>query len=292
MMRDSHITSPVAWVAKSYQDIVTITEETGSILIIPVGSLEQHGYHLPVSTDTLLVNAVTHARAEDVHESPPILVTPAIWSGRSPHHLPFGATISLKTTTLLNVLSEVAATALENGFDALLFLNGHGGNMSAVSGAVSDVGDDHPDCEVLGLPYFHLAETIIDEIRDSDLGGISHGGEFETSLMLHLHPELVDEEQMEGTRRDEPYKIGRQDLFADGPLSVYRTFDEYSPSGAIGAPELATADKGKRLFECLETELGIFSARFTPKIGKQSRQYSIVCGGARFVHRVSCALFQ
>lgn len=74
--------------------------------------------------------------------------------------------------------------------------------------------------------------------------------------MLHLYVELVDEERIGGTYRDELYKCGRRDLFSDGSLSVYRTFDEYSQSGAIGAPELATADKGKRFFECVETELG------------------------------------
>lgn len=255
MISGSHTTSPVAWMAKSYQSIISTAKKNGSILIIPVGSLEQHGYHLPVSTDTLLVNAVAYAGAEHVHKSLPVLVTPAIWSGRSPHHLPFGGTISLETTTLLNLLSEIAETSLENGFDAVLFLNGHAGNMPAVSSAVSDVGEDHPDCEVLGMTYFHLAEPVADEIRESDLGGISHGGEFETSLLLHLYPELVDEERVEGTYRDEPYEHGRQDLFADGPLSIYRTFDEYTQSGAIGAPEYATADKGKRLFECLKIEL-------------------------------------
>ncbi|MDL5363406.1 creatininase family protein [Halalkalicoccus sp. NIPERK01] len=251
----SHLASPVAWLAKPYPEIVDIAENDGSVLIVPVGSLEQHGYHLPVATDTLLATAVAHAAAEDVHESLPVLVTPPIWSGCSPHHLPFGATISLETATLLEVLSDVAGRALENGFDALLFLNGHGGNMPVISSAVSDAGHEHPDREVLGLSYFHLARAVIDEVRESDPGGISHGGEFETSLMMHLYPELVDETQLEGTQRDEPYDLGRQDLFADGPLSVYRTFDEYSHSGAIGAPELATAEKGKRLFVHIETEL-------------------------------------
>ncbi|WP_458190074.1 creatininase family protein [Haladaptatus sp. NG-WS-4] len=242
--------------SKPYAEIVDTAAEDGSVLIVPVGSLEQHGYHLPVATDTLLVEAVAHAGAEHVHKSLPVLVTPTIWSGRSPHHLPFGGTVSLDTTTLLNVLSEVAETAFENDFDALLFLNGHGGNMSVIADAVSEVGDDHPDREVLGLTYFHLANEVVAGVRESDVGGISHGGEFETSLMLHLHPDLVHEDRVEGTRRDEPYKHGRQDLFADGPLSVYRTFDEYSHSGAIGAPELASADKGQRFFDRLERELG------------------------------------
>lgn len=256
MVNDRHTASPVSWASKPYPEIVETAEEEGSILIVPVGSLEQHGHHLPVSTDTLLVEAVAHAGAEQVHDAVPVLVTPTVWSGRSPHHLPFGGTASLETPTLLDVLSNVAETALENGFDALLFLNGHGGNMSVVSDAVTAIGDSHPDREILGLTYFHLAEEVIDQVRDSEPGGISHGGELETSLMLHLHPELVEEDQIEGMRRDEPYERGRQDLFEDGPLDVYRTFDEYSHSGAIGAPDLATAAKGRELLDHLESELG------------------------------------
>lgn len=106
MIGGAHTTSPVAWMAKSYQEITAIAEQNGSLLIVPVGSLEQHGYHLPVSTDTLLADAVAHSGAENVHESVPVLVTPAIWSGRSPHHLPFGGTISVETTTLLSLFSE------------------------------------------------------------------------------------------------------------------------------------------------------------------------------------------
>lgn len=248
-------TSPVAWTAQSYPEIVETAAADGSVLIVPVGSLEQHGHHLPVSTDTLLVEAAAHAGATRVRDDVPILVTPTVWSGRSPHHLPFGGTVSLDTSTLLDVLAEIVDTALENGFDAVLVLNGHGGNMSVVSDVVSEAGRRQPDNEILGLTYFHLAIDAVDEVRDSETGGVSHGGEMETSLMMHLHPELVDEDAIEGTMRDEPYDRARQDLLDDGPLAVYRSFDEYSDSGAIGAPDLATAAKGEAIFEAVEAEL-------------------------------------
>lgn len=244
-----------SWASRTYEEVQEIAEQDGSILVLPVGSIEQHGHHLPVATDTMLVDAVTDLAAERVVDSVPILVVPPVWSGHSPHHMPFGGTITLDHDGLLEVVEQVADSALENGFDGLLLLNGHGGNSSLISSATSTIGTSHPDVEVLGLTYFTLAASFIDEIRDSDVGGMAHGGEFETSLMLHLRPELVREDRLEGTYMDEPYKWGGKDLLEGGPLSVYRSFDEYTESGAIGDPELATAEKGAEIYERLGDEL-------------------------------------
>lgn len=246
-------TTSVDWAGKSYGEIQDIGEQDGSVLIVPVGSIEQHGHHLPVATDTILVDAVAHLGASRVKDGVPILVTPTVWTGYSPHHMAFGGTITLEHGTLLSILEESASSALENGFDAILFLNGHGGNMSLIESAVSTVGTKHPDAQVLGLTYFQLAASFIDEIRDSELGGMSHGGEFETSLMKHLRPELVGEGDAQYYH--EPYEHGGEDLVKGGPLSVYRGFEEYSHTGAIGDPDLASAEKGEAIFELLGDEM-------------------------------------
>ena len=253
MLSGPHADIADAWITKSYAEIHEIAAEDGSIAVVPVGSVEQHGHHLPVGTDSLLVSAVVGEASDRVDV--PLLRTPPVWSGYSPHHLPFGGTISLEFEHLLAVLEDVADTALENGFDAILFVNGHGGNKALLSSAVSTIGTDHPDSEVLGITYFDLAASFIDEIRDSDPGGMAHGGEFETALMLHLYPDLVKEDRMEGTPLDEPYDQGLVDLVEFGPLSVYRPFDEYSESGAIGEPELGSAEKGAEIFDRLGDEL-------------------------------------
>ncbi|GAA5065605.1 creatininase family protein [Haladaptatus pallidirubidus] len=255
MLFESIGKSSYSWAGKTYEEIRTIADQEGSILLIPFGSIEQHGHHLPVSTDTILVNAIAHAGSEQLRDSIPLLITPTLWTGRSPHHLPFGGTISLDTDTALKTLCSVAKTGLENGFNALLFLNGHGGNISLIDDAVSEVGASDQTTEILGLTYFHLASSFVDDIRESDLGGISHGGEFETSLMLHLRPDLVHEEAITGTHRKAIYDTEGRDLFDNGALSVYRPFTEYSESGAIGEPHLATADKGERLYDGLGEEL-------------------------------------
>lgn len=254
-MSFGHIgTKPINWAGQTYEEIQEISSQDGSLLVVPVGSIEQHGPHLPVATDTILVDAVTHLGAERVSDNIPIAVLPPFWSGFSPGHMSLGGTVTLDFDVLLDALENIADSALKNGFDALLFLNGHGGNQAAISAAVTTVGDSHPDVEVLGVTYFTLLPDV-DDIRESDPGGMSHAGEFETSLMLHLHPNLVSEENIVAEALEEPYNHGTHDLMDIGPLAVYREFEEYSYTGAIGVPELATAEKGEQLFNLIGDEL-------------------------------------
>lgn len=247
---------PSSFATRTAPEIAELAEQPGSLLVVPVGSIEQHGDHLPVATDTLLVSAVTSACTERLHEEEdvPVLVGPPVWSGHSPHHMSFGGTLTGEFDTLLDLLEEVAASGLDNGFDAVVFVNGHGGNTSLIGAAVSTVGGAHPDAEVLGLTYFELAASFADEIRESDPGGMAHGGEFETSLMLHCHPESVRDDA-DAEYLEDPYDHTNEDLLVSGPVSVYRPFDEYSDSGAIGDPGLASAAKGERFFDGIVDEL-------------------------------------
>lgn len=238
----------------TYVEIAETAESPGSMAIVPVGSVEQHGHHLPTGTDTILADAVAHGSAAR-SSNLPLLITPPVWTGHSAHHLSFGGTISRSTVALTEHLIQIGESILGEGFDALIFLNGHGGNSAVTSNSVREIGSENPDCEVFALTYYELADSIITEKRDSDDGGINHGGEFETSLMLHVKPDLVKEEEMEGTVRDESYDLAAQDLFKPGKLTVYRSIDEFTDSGAIGSPELATENKGAEIYSYLCDEL-------------------------------------
>jgi creatinine amidohydrolase len=252
------VPSPVSWMGMPYPEILDVADSDGSVLIVPVGSLEQHGYHMPTGTDTILVDAVATAGAERVADEVPILVTPPVWSGYSPHHMTFGGTVTVEHEHLLWLLEDIADAALENGFDALVLLNGHGGNRSLVSSATSTIGKEHPDAEIFGLTYFQLGARFMDEIRESDLGGIVHAGEFETSLMMHLHPDLVREDAIESTMRDADYELQGNDLLDAGMLSNYGDIEDESESGALGAAEYASAEKGAEIFARLGDEMEAF----------------------------------
>nr|WP_241430629.1 creatininase family protein [Haloferax elongans] len=236
------------------REVRDIGSQPGSIMVIPVGSIEQHGNHLPVVTDSLLVEAMVDAAVERTDDVP-LVVSPTVWSGFSPHHLPFGGTLSLDFENLRAVLEDIAHTGLENGFDAVLFVNGHGGNGPLIGSVVSTVGVD-TDAEVLGTTYFELASDRIEALRDTETGGMAHGGEFETSLMLAVRPDLVgDTSKRDGEPMDEHYRWAGQDLLDGGSVGVYRSFDVYSNSGAIGLPEEASAEKGERIRSIIGEEL-------------------------------------
>ncbi|MFC6988869.1 creatininase family protein [Haloplanus sp. GCM10025708] len=258
MLYESIGRSDVEWAGMTYAEVRERAERDGSILVVPVASLEQHGPHMPTATDAILAEAVAHAGADRVHPEAPVLVTPPVWTGYSPHHLSFGATVSLEYEHLFWLLDDVVAAAAGNDFDAVLLLNGHGGNAALVSSAAQVYGRAYGDVEVLGLTYFTLARAFIDGLRESDAGGIAHAGEMETSMMLHLRPDLVDEAEIEGTRWELPYDLTAADLTAASPVSMYTEIAEYTDSGALGSPELADAEKGAAMYEAFGDELGAF----------------------------------
>lgn len=250
------ITGRAAWAERTARDVQATADADGAVAVVPVASIEQHGHHLPVGTDSMLVTSVVEGAANDVAADVPLLVTPTMWTGHSPHHMPFGGTISLDAEPFLAHARAVGESVIASGFDALLFLNGHGGNIALVGATTGALGPMYPETQILGTTYFQLATDTVADIRDTEIGGMAHGGEYETSLMMHLHPDLVDEAAMTGTMMDEPYDLGTKDLVAGGPLSVYRPFPEYTESGAIGDPTAASAGKGERLYEVLTGAVG------------------------------------
>jgi creatinine amidohydrolase len=131
---------------------------------------------------------------------------------------------------------------------------------------------------VAGLTYFDLAEPYVNDVRQTETGGMSHGGEFETSLMLHCRPDLVDEEAYVTNYRDEPHEYGVHDMFTGGPLSRYRPFTEYTDSGVVGDPTAASADTGRTLFEYVVAELADVISEFHELEQARSEESGLASG--------------
>lgn len=267
MEYDGLAVDSVSWAGKTYPEIQSVGQSDGSVLVVPVGSIEQHGPHMPVATDVLLADAVARGGADAAaDDGVPVLVTPPVWAGSSDHHLHWGGTITIEVVTLLSMLNQIARSALQNGFDAIFFLNGHGGNSAIVNAATKTVGTEHPDVQVIATTYYFLAEPIAEEIRDSRYGGMSHAGEFETSLVLHIAPELVRQEEYAVDYREEPkggYEGAFHDFFSHGPLAVYHAAGTQSGPGTTGDPTKASAEKGAALYEFLVGEVSTLIADFS-----------------------------
>ena len=141
---------------------------------------------------------------------------------------------------------------MEHGFRRLLVVNGHGGNSALAREAVQQLANRAPVLAA-SVDYWALARETAAEVRDSPPGGMAHACEFETSLMLHLRPESVRRELVRREIPEPRFSQERLELASPGPVAAGWRTDWLSSSGVLGAPDLASAEKGERLFEaCVE----------------------------------------
>jgi mycofactocin system creatininase family protein len=192
------------------------------VVLVPVGSLEQHGPHLPLDTDTRIAVAVARAAANGRDG---VAVAPAIAFGASGEHDAFPGTLSIGAAALTEVLLELGRDASRH-WDALLFVNAHGGNHDAVAAALDRLRAEGRRCAA-----FSVAPS----------GGDAHAGRTETSMLLHLDPAAVrGDAARPGERRSLTELMER--LRSEGVRPV-------SPNGVLGDPTGATAAEGRRLLE-------------------------------------------
>jgi creatinine amidohydrolase len=198
---------------------------TGALVLVPLGSTEQHGPHLPLSTDSVIARAVAERAAGALPAAPdgPPLVAPAIVYGASGEHAGFPGTISIGHRALHAVIVEtVRSLALWAG--RVVFVNGHGGNVPTLDAAVGRLRAEGHDVAWAGCDV---------------PGGDAHAGFTETSVMLHLAPELVrTSAAVAGDTR--PLAAVLPDLIAHGVRAV-------SPSGVLGDPAGASGEQGRRI---------------------------------------------
>lgn len=168
-----------------------------AVVIIPVGSTEQHGEHLPINTDANCCFSIAKEAASQVNDFP-VLVVPPVWAGYSPHHMDYPGTITLGFHTFVEVLGDIATSISAHGFHNIMFLNGHGGNAPMVNAMRRKlIAEKGISC--LGLCYWELP-GVADELKrliTTDGGAIGHSGEMETSMELYLQPELVAKDKIQ-----------------------------------------------------------------------------------------------
>lgn len=207
-------------------------------VVIPIAALEQHGHHLPLFTDSLLLGEVVRRMRGELHGE--ALFAPLTWLGNSHHHLGKSGTLSAEPRTYLDLLSGLADNLIGHGFRRLLFLNGHGGNDVPARQVVFELRQRHRLLEGL-LP---LAATYWNlDAPPSDAGlyqrEMGHACEWETSMMLAVAPQLVH-----GHERIEAVAPG----IGFEPAARGWTMADRSEPGHIGWPALATPEKGEALF--------------------------------------------
>jgi len=217
--------------------------------VLPVGSLEQHGPHLPVITDTRTAWEVAIRAARLAAPATPVLVLPGMWTGMSEHHLPFGGTITLNFAEFRGVISGVARSLRAIGFTRLLLVNGHGGNIDPLAVAARELAVEY-GLPIVACTPWHVAAAAVAEILEKQKAP-AHACEAETSVMLAMTPDTVQTDKLEEAVRQAPPAItGR------AGYSRFWSFSERAPiTGTIGDPRAGTAEKGERLLDAMAAAL-------------------------------------
>ncbi|MGW2517527.1 creatininase family protein [Streptomyces sp. NPDC001617] len=224
------------------------------VAVLPVGSFEQHGPFLPLATDTLVACAVAReiAAAYPVHLLPPVTVS------CSHEHAAWPGTVSISSVTLHAVVSDIAASLRRSGVDALVVVNGHGGNY--VLGNV--VQESSARGERMAL--FPAAEDWEAALRRAGVATSlltdMHAGEIETSILLHTHPELLKP----GYETSDFVADDRRHLLTLG-------MSGYTDSGVIGRPSLGSSEKGKELLASLADSFGAYFSLLTSEGSQDGR---------------------
>ncbi len=164
-----------------------------TVAVQPIGSLEQHGLHLPVDTDTRTAAYVAEHAARKA--GVPTLVLPVIPYGLSIHHMAYGGTVTLRVQTLLALLEDVCRSIRDQGIDRILILSGHGGNRAAITAAAQEL-SFRLERQIEACCWFDLIEPQIDAIMEGPVHDVGHAGEAETSAMLFLAPDEVRRDRL------------------------------------------------------------------------------------------------
>jgi creatinine amidohydrolase len=233
---------------------------TRAIVLFPFGSFEQHGPHLPLTTDSDIVSAI--ARRLEQKRPKGVLCLPTLWPGHSTHHLFFPGTLSVNQMPYIQMVIELCRSVIKMGGQKIFLLNGHGGNDVPLRAALRELKTLFPKSELIFASYWSLASESIKRVRESQLGGLGHACEMETSIMLHLHPDRVKAHfaKRDGPKHTDVYR--KADMQYGRPVYFVNEFHEVTKTGTIGHPDLATAERGLRFLDGIVQDVLAFIDNF------------------------------
>ncbi|WP_396667190.1 creatininase family protein [Microbacterium sp. R86528] len=243
----------------SYVDIEEYLKTKDTILV-PMASTEQHGPHLPLYTDTITAVEITNRISEQIG----VLHTPPLWAGYSPQHM-YGVgqgrgTITLRASTLLNLMNDVARSLIHHGFSRIIFINGHGSNTKVVDPVLRKLRYETGALISFVKPFMERYEGILAGLMENPPEETPgwHSSELETSQDLAWNPDLVRMERAVDTRAHTPAFLPeafkKNDGMPDTEFEGYQYFTfpmdhhEFVENGIIGNPMRATAEKGEEAF--------------------------------------------
>jgi len=216
-------------------------------VILPTAAVEQHGEHLPLGTDCMIVGAIANRldRAMDGR----VLILPTVQVACSEHHMGFPGSLTITHETYRRTVMEHVDSARRHGFKRVVILNGHGGNVAINSVLGEQIGQQYADVECLVGSWWSIARARIESISEGGFLSCGHACEFETSILLEIDPDRVDMDLSEDGGMPQRVDSMNFDFFRGGNAAFYRPFHVMSHNGVYGKPSLASAEKGRLLLE-------------------------------------------
>lgn len=220
--------------------------ESESLAIVPLGSTEQHGPHLPEATDHLIAEAFARAVADGTG----FLCTPTITVGVSPHHRQFHGTMWVEPSVFRDYVESFTRNLGYHGIDRVVFVNAHGGNVQHLREVGRRLRDEHGIYAVEWMWNESIPELVGDLFEHNG----PHGGPKETALIQHIAPELVHEDRLEEARDGGLVDLSEADVRRYGARTFYDSIDN-TENGVLGDQTDATPEAGERLFEAASEQL-------------------------------------
>ncbi|GAB4574893.1 MAG: hypothetical protein Kow0077_23690 [Anaerolineae bacterium] len=217
------------------------------VILIPCGHTEQHGHHLPLNTDTVIIDAIARGVVATIPQE--ALMLPTLPYGVSTHRAAFAGTFNMGGRVFEDFMLAVIAALVNQGADRMYLISGHGGNVSFLVNVVKYAGEQHPGI-FAATAWLHtagsLAAPVVAAWRRSERGGMGHAGELETAYMLHLRPDLCHMDRVV----DETDFISTPNYYMDwiegGDLIANPPWTDDTATGSYGAGSLATPENGAR----------------------------------------------
>jgi creatinine amidohydrolase len=257
--------------------------DRSKVILLPIGHTEQHAYHLPMNTDTLIIDAIARGTAEQASEQAAIL--PVMPYGVSTHRSAFAGTLNCGGRAFEDFWLAVIEALVRRGFNRFYFLSGHGGNGSFINNVVKYAGERfHQAFTAAAWLYLSGPEGVaaLEAHRQSPIGGMGHAGELETSLVLLLRPDLVHMERVVDELNFITTPSYYMDWMEGGALIANPPWEDDTFTGAYGAGSLGTAQKGALWLQAAIDEkishVGEIHEQYTRRTQKRSDRRNNIAG--------------
>lgn len=238
----------------SWPEIKELVKED-RVVILPTSTIEQHGPHLPLGVDEHIGQAVCQKTCAKIPNE--VLLMPSVVYGYSPHHMDFPGSIGISAQNFVNYATDLSLSLAYHSFKRILIVNSHGSNQHLINQVARETMIQYPDvlcASVFCPPPTQRMIGVLEELREGGFGSYSHACEYETSLMLAEHRDLV---KMKKASRDISYPKSDYTYyeFIDGPVTLYPYWSTLSRTGGMGDPTKATAAKGRRILQVAVEEM-------------------------------------